>query len=633
MYRRSIGILICILLVSATASSVIGNKLVERTSNVVSYDRNILYVGGTGPNNYTLIQSAIDDASEGDTVYVYEGTYYEHIYINTTISLIGKNKGFTIINGSGTGNVVTVNAGYVNINGFTIEKSGNSFYGIEINSDYSNISDNIFDENGYGIYIIDADNHTITGNIFFYHRWRCIRAEYSNNNIISGNSFIDTTGQAIVILYCDFGIISDNLLNKPWNGIGASWCNYIVITDNTVIGRGRNQGISLSNSENCTISGNIVDYCDEGIRLTNSNHNNIYGNENTNCDYDGIFFYSNSNYNVISNNILSDNDGGITMWDFNSNNTIYSNTINSNSYGIYIKYQASSNDNNIYHNNLIDNNVNAFDGCSNIWNISYPSGGNYWDDYTGDDNNRGSNQDIPGSDGIGDTERNIPGGGSNKDIYPLMHPWGEQRPVANYTFIEEYGGYVFNASTSYDRDGEVVSYGWDFGDGTTAEGVLVAHSYNASGTYDITLIITDDEGYNGNLTKTIDINKNYPPETPSIDGPSSGKWGKPYHFTFQSSDNEGSEIWYFIDWGDGTPTSWMGPFASGDDISEPHTWGGSQETYIIKCKAKDMYDVESDWSEHEITIPRNRVPSYQWLEWLSDRYLLLEVLISQILNL
>jgi hypothetical protein len=51
-----------------------------------------LYVGGTGPGNYTSIQSAINDATSGDTVFVYSGTYYENIVIDVSINLIGENK-------------------------------------------------------------------------------------------------------------------------------------------------------------------------------------------------------------------------------------------------------------------------------------------------------------------------------------------------------------------------------------------------------------------------------------------------------------------------------------------------------------------------------------------------------------
>jgi parallel beta-helix repeat protein len=614
--RRAIGIIICILIIGATTPSVIGTKLLERNSNIVTYNRDILFVGGSGPNNYTKIQDAIDDANNGDSIFVYIGEYNEQIFINTTISLIGENKAFTIINGSEIGDVITVNADYVNINGFTIKKSYYMDNAIEINSEYSNIQNNIFEENGYGIYIDGTNNHTITGNTFLYHRWRCIRLQYSENNLISGNSFTDPRGDAISISYCVNSIISNNMITLAFQGIGVGWCNNIIITNNTVAGRDRYEGISLSNSENCTISNNIINDFDEGINLYYSNYNNIYGNENSNCDEDGIFFYGYSNYNVISNNILSGNEeSGITLRDGSTNNTIYCNIINSNIYGIDIKYQTNCNDNIIYHNNLVDNNQNGLDGGFNKWNLSYPSSGNYWSDYTGEDND---------GDGIGDTPLNISGGTGNKDYYPLMYPWGEQRPVANYTLFEEYGGYVFNASTSYDRDGEVVSYEWDFGDGSTDNGMEVSHAYNETGTYDVILTITDDEGYKGNLTKTIDANKNYPPDIPSIDGPSSGKWGKPYHFTFQSSDNEGSEVWYFVDWGDGKDTGWMGPYISGDEVSDSHTWT-DQETFTIRCKVKDMYGSVCDWGEFEITIPRTRTRSYHWL---FERFPLLERLLN-----
>ncbi|RLI64672.1 MAG: hypothetical protein DRO67_03850, partial [Candidatus Asgardarchaeum californiense] len=66
---------------------------------------------------------------------------------------------------------------------------------------------------------------------------------------------------------------------------------------------------------------------------------------------------------------------------------------------------------------------NTYDESTNTYDNGYPSGGNYWDDYTGEDNFSGPNQNISGPDGIGDTPYLIPGG-SNQDRYPLMHPYG-----------------------------------------------------------------------------------------------------------------------------------------------------------------------------------------------------------------
>jgi len=72
----------------------------------------------------------------------------------------------------------------------------------------------------------------------------------------------------------------------------------------------------------------------------------------------------------------------------------------------------------LHHNNFVNNVVNAYDECSNIWDDN-TSEGNYWSDYTGVDEN---------GDGIGDTPYNI-SGDSNKDRYPLMIPLDETPPV------------------------------------------------------------------------------------------------------------------------------------------------------------------------------------------------------------
>ena len=84
----------------------------------------ILYTGGNGPGNYTQIQDAIDNASSGDTVFVFNGTYYEHIVINKSINLIGDKRNNTIIDGNYDSNaVILIVASDVVVKGFTVKNS------------------------------------------------------------------------------------------------------------------------------------------------------------------------------------------------------------------------------------------------------------------------------------------------------------------------------------------------------------------------------------------------------------------------------------------------------------------------------------------------------------------------------
>jgi len=99
---------------------------------------------------------------------------------------------------------------------------------------------------------------------------------------------------------------------------------------------------------------------------------------------------------------------------------------------------------------------------------------------------------------------------------------------------------------------------------------------------------------------------NDPPTPPTITGPKSGSAGTSYDYDFVSTDSEGDKIFYYIEWGDGTKEDWFGPFPSGQKQTKSHTWT-EQDTYIIKAKARDEHGAESDESQYEVTMPRNRV--------------------------
>ncbi|MEM2878774.1 MAG: PKD domain-containing protein [Candidatus Hadarchaeales archaeon] len=84
-----------------------------------------------------------------------------------------------------------------------------------------------------------------------------------------------------------------------------------------------------------------------------------------------------------------------------------------------------------------------------------------------------------------------------------------QNPTASFTYSPASpragDSITFNASGSSDEDGTIVSYSWNFGDGTTGSGVTTSHTYQTSGNYNVTLTVTDNDGLSSGLTRTISV--------------------------------------------------------------------------------------------------------------------------------
>lgn len=168
----------------ATINGISLNKISKK-----SIDDNILYVGGSGPGNYSDIQSAISDANNGDTVFVYSGVYPADIIVNKTINLIGENKENTIIEMGNNG--ISINADGVIVMGFNIQKCGGFWHrcGIYVGSNHNTISHNIISNNEVlnGIFIEDSYNNTIFENVISFNKYFGIRLDYSSDNKIFRN--------------------------------------------------------------------------------------------------------------------------------------------------------------------------------------------------------------------------------------------------------------------------------------------------------------------------------------------------------------------------------------------------------------------------------------------------------------
>ena len=321
MKRKCLAIGIILLFVGTCIIPAIAQNTEKQSSR-----GNWLYVGGSGPGNFTKIQDAINASSDGDTVFVYNGNYTEFIGVNKSISVIGENKEKTCINRSGY-NVVEICADGILFSGFTILDSSEGSYGIRMYScSFCTISNNIVKAN-WGIRLYDANNNLVVDNSFF--------------TIIAGICIGDQSSHL-----CSENIIKNNTITNKGNPIyayndGISLWDTAVnnsilensLTDCATI------GIYIENAKNNTIEKNLITYSQNqsasGIYLVgdSSFQNIIQGNTISHCYY-GIL--TNSYYQTIRENNLSNNEIGIYNGLSPHDLTISDNTFKNNNKGIYI---------------------------------------------------------------------------------------------------------------------------------------------------------------------------------------------------------------------------------------------------------------------------------------------------------
>ena len=288
-----------------------------------------------------------------------------------------------------------------------------------------------------------------------------------------------------------------------------------------------------------------------GICVEGANYCKIHENNCTENWCAGLFLKSSYNCE-ITDNIVSDGDGGGIKIVSSDHNVIKNNIVEHNPVVGLALYQGSS-DNLIYNNYFNDNGElgggNVIDNIpwENTWNISKTPatnivggpylGGNYFSDYTGEDND---------GDGLGDTPYKI-----------INYPQGE---ITNKDYLP--------------------------------------------------LVML-----------------NNPPDAPSIDGPTSGKVGVEYEYTFVTTDPKEDDVCYFVDWGDDTSTGWTEYAASGTEITLKHTWT-KEGTYNISTKAKDIHDAEGEWGYLKVSMPKDKVSTntlfFQFLERTHGTFPLLE---------
>ncbi|UCD96804.1 MAG: right-handed parallel beta-helix repeat-containing protein [Candidatus Bathyarchaeota archaeon] len=145
---------------------------------------------------YASIQEAINNATDGDTIYVSSGTYYEHVNVTKPVSLMGENVDTTIIDGNSSGSTIRITSDNVSVSAFTLQEAGCACFGVDAGVHVENVNDNVnitgnlIQRNGYGIRLDSANNITIAYNTITDNDFGIDSAIYSSNNTIHGNSII-----------------------------------------------------------------------------------------------------------------------------------------------------------------------------------------------------------------------------------------------------------------------------------------------------------------------------------------------------------------------------------------------------------------------------------------------------------
>jgi len=218
--------------------------------------------GGDGSQDrpFDTIHAALENASDGDTLRVYAGSYRGSILVEKVVSLIGNSSTSTTIDGEEGRDVVEITANWVNLTGFRIRgDSGLGADGIRITADHARVFENNISQNRNGISLVVSDNATIENN----------SCQDNENSIY----FVDSHGNAI----------ENN--------------TFLYSTDNLV----------LENSGNNTFSFNTCSHHIHGVYLRNSD-NNTFLNNTISSNTVGIYLERESDGNTARNNSLFRNE-------------------------------------------------------------------------------------------------------------------------------------------------------------------------------------------------------------------------------------------------------------------------------------------------------------------------------------
>jgi nitrous oxidase accessory protein len=307
-----------------------------------------LYVGGSGPGNYTKIQDAIDNATDGDMIYVFSGMYNENLRIDKPLLIKGENENTTIINGNGTTPTIFIDADTVQIMDFTATNSLWTNTGVEIyNADHCRITHTI---------VLDCDCS--------------IRLEAVNENTIDNNTLRGEHSRkyGIELLNSGHNHIQRNEITNTNHPFYLEESTDNILSKNILIQNG--YGIWLEESQNNSILENTITLSEHFCILIKSSKNNLIMNNRISDNAETGIWLEGSQGNRIQENHINNNQVGILILE-SALTVITGNEISHNRYGIYLETAYM---NRIMKNNIVDNDQNAL--FRNAWVNRWHS--NYW---------------------------------------------------------------------------------------------------------------------------------------------------------------------------------------------------------------------------------------------------------------
>ncbi len=330
-----------------------------------------IIVDSNGGGNYTKIQDAIDAANPGDTIYVWAGTYVENFIINKTLTMIGNGTSNTTLVGAMDGNVVLIEADWVNFSGFEIKSSGSWNYGIRLNFANNCSVDSVkFTNLSVSVNLILSDRNTITNITGSTGSVNHILTFNSNYNLFKNHTYFSTVYSRVKLDSSVFNTLMDlELDNTPgtdmqntielgkcrsmtlknnkitrggvlitsFNSVVSHWNThdidqtnlvngkpvyYLKDQQNTVIPSGKGQ-IILANCKDITVEDYDFNNVSSGITLGYSQNIVISDNTFTNNNY-GVYIFE-SDLNTINNNNFNVNEYNIHL--IGSNNTVMDNSL------------------------------------------------------------------------------------------------------------------------------------------------------------------------------------------------------------------------------------------------------------------------------------------------------------------